>query len=728
MNPGGRTRLARRRRATFRRGHRGRTAIVILVLIPVVVLGIVAGVVLLGLDLASAAGQDFQNLPQLSDQQPVNEAQTTQIFASDGTLIAYLYGQQNRTIISSDNISAALKHAIVAIEDHRFYQHNGVDYQSLLRALAADLKSKKIVQGASTITMQLVGNLYLNRQDTSITRKLKEASLAFQYEKKYTKDEILTQYLNTVYFGANAYGVEAAAQTYFGKDPADLTLAEGALLAGLPQAPTGYNPRINPDRALTRRNEVLDAMLVQGYISQDEHDQAVVTPIQLAPFSPYTKVQEPYVVDYVKQQLIAMFGQDQVFKGCLRIQTTIDPAFQKLAAQAISSTLNRPGDPSAALVSLEPNTGFIRAMVSSSDYTKSQFNLAAQAKRQPGSTFKVFALVGALEMGVDPYTTYYQSQPLKLAIPGSTTPWSVTTFGHNYYGTSSLFQATLRSDNTVYAQLAMDIGAARIVDVAKSMGITSPLNADPAIVLGGLTFGVSPLEMASAYGTLADQGRHVEPTIISKIWDASGKVIWQANPKATQAISAGVAYAATQILQQNIARGTGTAAQIGRPEAGKTGTASDFADAWFCGYTPNLSTAIWMGHPEGKVPMTDVHGISVTGGSFPAQMWQKFMYQADRAYPQKDFVVPQVLIQYAPFFQSTYSVTPTSSTTSSTTTSSTTSTTVIGPPTTVVPTTGTTTSSTVPTTTTTTARTTTTRRTTTTTASTTTTTAAPPTT
>jgi penicillin-binding protein 1A len=689
----------------------------------------VAGVVLLGLDLASAAGQDFQNLAQLSDQQPVDEAQTTQIYASDGTLLAYLYGQQNRTIISSENISADLKYAIVAIEDQRFYQHNGVDYQSLVRALAADLQANKVVQGASTITMQLVGNLYLNRQDTSITRKLTEASLAVQYEKKYTKDDILTQYLNTVYFGANAYGAQAASQTYFGKDPADLTLAESALLAGLPQAPTGYNPRINPDRALTRRNEVLDAMLAQGYISQDQHDQAVATPIQLAPFSPYTKVQEPYVVDYVKQQLIAMFGQDQVFKGGLRIQTTIDPADQKLAAQAISSTLNRAGDPSAALVSVEPSTGYIRAMVSSSDYTKSQFNLAAQAKRQPGSTFKMFALVGALEMGVDPYNTYYQSMPLKLTIPGSTTPWSVTTFGNSYYGTSSLFQATLRSDNTVYAQLAMDIGAARIVDVAKRMGITSPLNADPAIVLGGLTYGVSPLEMASAYGTLADQGHHVEPTIISKIWDASGKVIWQASPKATQAISAGVAYAATQILEQNIARGTGTAAQIGRPEAGKTGTASDFADAWFCGYTPNLSTAIWMGHPQGKIPMTDIHGISVTGGSFPAQIWQKFMYQADRAYPQKDFQAPQVLVQYDPFFHSTYSVTPTSSTTSSTTMSSTTTTTVIRPSTTVPPTTGTTTRTTVPRSTTTARSTTTTARTTTTTtAPTTTTTVAPPTT
>jgi penicillin-binding protein 1A len=448
-------------------------------------------------------------------------------------------------------------------------------------------------------------------------------------------------------------------------------LAESALLAGLPQAPTSYNPRVNQQKAEIRRNEVLAAMQKQGYITAAQYQQAVNTPVQLGPFSPYTKVQEPYVVDYVKQQLITMFGSDTVFKGGLRVETTINPAYQKLAATSIASVLNQPGDPSAALVSLDPKTGYIRAMVSSSDYDKSKFNLAAQARRQPGSTFKTFALVGAIEMGIDPYNTYYQSQPLQLTIPGSTKPWTVHTFGNSYYGTSSLFQATLRSDNTVYAQLVMDIGAARVVDVAHRMGITTPLNADPAIVLGGLTDGVSPLEMASAYGTLANQGQHVEPTIIAKVWDASGKVIWQASPKNTQAISAAVAYAATEILQQNILRGTGTAAQIGRAAAGKTGTATDFADAWFCGYTPNLSTVIWMGHPEGKVPMTNVHGISVTGGSFPAQIWQKFMYTADRDYPEQAFLAPKTLVQYDPTFQSTYSVAPTSSTTSSTTTSTT---------------------------------------------------------
>ena len=693
-NPAHRLRAARKRRAkTNNLRHRGPRAIVVVAALMAAVLGVTAGAVLLGLNMVVAGARD---LPQLGNQQPVSEAETTQIFASDGTLLAFLYGEQNRTIISSQEISPELKHAIVAIEDQRFYEHKGVDYQGLIRALAADIEAKKAVQGASTITEQLVGNLYLNRNDTSLSRKIKEAALALQYEQKYTKDEILAQYLNTVYFGANAYGVQAAAQTYFDKDPKDLTLAEAALLAGLPQAPTAFNPRVNPQGALNRRNEVLAAMYKQGYVTFDQYQQALGTPIELGPSSPYTQVREPYVVDYVKQQLFAMFGQEKVFKGGLRVETTINPAYQKLAATAISTTLNQPGDPSAALVTVDPKTGYIRAMVSSSDYDKTKFNLAAQARRQPGSAFKPFCLVGALEMGIDPYSTYYQSQPLQLKIPGSSTPWSVSTFGNSYYGTSSIFQATLRSDNTVYAQLAMDVGADRIVDVAHRMGITSPLNADPAVVLGGLTYGVSPLEMASAYGTLSNQGQHVEPVIIDKVWDASGKLIWQASPKTAQAISAGVAYAATEILEQNVLRGTGTAAQIGRPAAGKTGTASDFADAWFCGYTPNLSTAVWVGHPEGKVPMTDVHGISVTGGSFPAQIWSRFMDKADRDFPQTDFFPPQAPAQYDQRFQSQYAVPPTSSTTSSSTsttllTSTTTSTTPgapdTGPPTTPSPTT-----------------------------------------
>jgi penicillin-binding protein 1A len=668
MRVGRETRSARQRRAQKVRRKRIIILIAVLVILPLLTLGILAGLASMALHTVAAVEKD---MPSLENQSSVSLAETSQIYASDGTLLAYLHGVENRTVISGKQIPDSLKHAIVAVEDSRFYQHSGVDATGFFRALATNLKANKVRQGFSTITMQLVGNLYLDRTDISITRKFDEMALAWQFEKKYSKDEILGMYLNTVYFGSNAYGVEAAARTYFDKDPVDLTLAEAALLAGLPQAPTAYSPRTNPTEALRRRNSILLKMYDQGFVTLDEARAALREPLTLAAYSPYTKVQEPYVVAYVRKQLIDMFGEDRVFKGGLRVETTINPAYQQLATQAISSTLNQKGDPAAALVSIEPQTGYIRAMVGSTTYDNSKFILATQGRRQPGSSFKTFALTAAIEAGIDPWSTYYESMPVSLIYPGAPKPWTVKTYGNTYKGTISVEQATLVSDNTVYAQMALDVGAEHIVDVAHRMGITSYLNSDPAIALGGLTYGVSPLEMASAYATLANGGEHVEPTIITKVTDAKGNVVWQAQPKRTQAISAGVAYDVTRILHQNILSGTGTKANIDRPEAGKTGTAQENGDAWFCGYTPNLSTAVWMGYPQGQVPMKNVHGITVTGGSFPAEMWNKFMYKADRDYPQTDFSVPTVKVTYDLFFHSTYAVPPTSSTTSSTSTTTT---------------------------------------------------------
>jgi len=661
------------------RHHRASTRLALLLVVPGVILVVLAGIVFLAVDLTGAFGRD---LPQLNNQVAASLPETTQIYAADGTLLAYLYKDQNRTVVANSDIPNTMKQAIVAVEDKRFYQHGGVDYQAILRALAADLKAKKTVQGGSTITMQLVKNLYLGGQDTSITDKIYEASLALQYEQTHSKDAILTNYLNTVFFGSNAYGLVAAAETYFGKEPKDLTLAEAALLAGLPQAPTAYNPREHPQAARTRRDTVLLDMYQQNYITQAQYQEAQSEPITLAD-SPYQQVQEPYVVDYVKQQLVTMVGATEAYGGGLRVETSINPAYQKLASSAISTLLNRPGDPASALVSIDPKTGYIRAMVSSTDYSKSQFNLAAQALRQPGSAFKMFCLTAAIEEGIDPNNTYYASQPLNLQPPGTSKPWNVHTFGNTYAGVINLVQATLQSDNTVYAQLVLDVGVDHMIDVAKRMGITSYLNADPAIVLGGLTYGVTPLEMASAYGTLADQGVHVQPTIITKVTDASGKVLYDAPAKSTQAISGGVAYAVTQILEQNVQQGTGVRAQIGRPAAGKTGTATDFANAWFCGYTPDLSTAVWVGYPQGNVPMTDVHGIQVQGGSFPAEIWAAFMKPAEADFPVKSFRAPQALVKYDPFFQSHYAVPPTTSTTSTSSTTTTSmpgsSTRLIGP-------------------------------------------------
>jgi penicillin-binding protein 1A len=689
-------RTSRRRHARHSRGtarRRTRFIVGVAVAIPLLVVGGVLGVSLLGM---RAVASVQQSIPSLEAQGSISLAQTTEIYASNGALLAYLHDDQNRTVIKAASIPDILRQAVVAIEDERFYEHNGVDTEGIFRAAAANLQSQGISQGFSTITMQLVGNIYLNRREMTLGRKFNEIMLALQLERKYSKNEILDMYLNTVYFGSSAYGVQTASRTYFNKDPAQLTIAEAALLAGLPQRPNGYSPRRRPDLAIQRRNVVLDKMLELGYITVGQYRTAIDERLKLAPKSPYVAVQEPYVVAYVRKKLIDMYGEDRVFKGGLKVETTINPAFQRLAQQAISSTLSQKNDPSAALVSIEPSTGRIVAMVGGNNYDTSKFNLASQGRRQPGSAFKPFVLVAAIEMGIDPWNRYYNSAHVKLTYPGAPKPWDVQTYGGVYSGPTTVFNATLASDNTVYAQMALDVGIPRVVDVAHRMGITSQLNADPAIALGGLTYGVSPLEMASAYATLANGGVYVEPTIISRIRDADGNVIWEAAPKTNQALSPGVAYDATRVLVANVQSGTGRKAAIGRPAAGKTGTTTDWTDAWFVGYTPNLATAVWMGDPDAQVPMKNVHGIRVTGGSFPATMWHKFMYTADRAYPYRQFAIPKVLAKYNPYFVSKYNSAPTSTTlpvttttlkppsttSTSSATSSTTTTSTTAPPTT----------------------------------------------
>lgn len=672
----------RRHRVRKREGM-NQAMLVALFLAPFFVSLLVLGTITAGLRAASAIADD---IPLLEQQKKVELAETSRIYAANGDLLAYLHGVENRQVVGSERIPQLLKDAMVAIEDERFYEHSGVDFQAVVRALVTDIQAGAIVEGASTITQQLVGMLYLDRTEQSFERKFHEMALSWQLEKVMSKDEILDLYLNTVYFGSNAYGVMAASRTYFDKDPKDLTLTEAALIAGLPQAPTAYSPRTNPDAALTRRNLVLQNMYVNGFISFEEYQEAKAAPIQLAEDSPYTKVQEPYVVAYVRKQLIDMFGEDMVFKGGLSVETTINPAYQKHAERAIAEELYLENDPSAALVAVETRTGYVRAMVGGSDYDKSKFNLAAQGTRQPGSAFKTFALVAAVENGMNPYTTYYESRPLSIPMPGSRRPWNVQTFSHSYYGTSSLVQATLRSDNSVYAQLTMDLGAEKLVDAAHRMGIKTPVNPNPAIVLGGLTYGVTPLEMASAYGTLANTGKHIEPTIILTVRNSKGDLLFDAypegknRPKETQALSAGVASVVTDILRQNVLRGTGTRANIGRPAAGKTGTAQNFADAWFAGYTPQISTAVWVGHPEAQIPMRSVHGIRVTGGSFPARIWGTFMRKVMTDFAVEDFQRSQEGLSYK--YQrkkSNYQVEPTSSRNTSTTKSGGTSTTLAPP-------------------------------------------------
>ncbi len=562
----------------------------------------------------------LKEMPRLSLDKPIVNAQTTKVFASDGSLIADLFVEQNRVIIPLSDISLHLQHAVVSIEDERFYDHQGVDIKAIARAIYINLRSGEIVEGGSTISQQYVKNSFITPEKT-MQRKIKEAILAYQLERTLSKKKILENYLNTIYFGHSVYGAQTAAQFYFNKDAKDLTLDEAAFLAGLIRSPNRYSPYINPEKALARRNTVLKKMASLGFITPKEAEAAMALPIKVSP--PEQKIAvAPYFLEYVKQMLIDKYGANMVFKGGLRIYTTLDLKMQQAAEEAVSKVLDRPDDPSAALVAIDPKTGYIRALVGGKDFNTQKFNLAVQGHRQAGSAFKTFVLTTAIDQGISP-NKVYRSTPVTIKLPGK--DWEV----HNYTEGSggppmSIKAGTIHSVNCVYARLIMDVGPQNVVDMAKRMGIVTPLEPYPAIALGGLKTGVTPLEMASAYGTLANQGVHIKPTPVIKIMDSSGKVIEKNRNVKRSAMDPSVAYMVTDILQDVISYGTGTRARIGRPAAGKTGTTQNYRDAWFAGYTPDLVAAVWVGHPKAQISMLRVHGIRVAGGTFPAQIWARF--------------------------------------------------------------------------------------------------------
>jgi len=561
-------------------------------------------------------------------------AETSVIYDSAGNVLVELHAEENRTYVPLASIPVDLRNAVISTEDQRFYEHDGVDPIGIARALWVDVFQGGH-QGGSTITQQYVVNTFIKREDT-ITRKLKEAMLAYKLESKYSKDQILEMYLNTIYYGHGAYGVEAAAQTYFGKSVSDLTTAECAMIAGIIKSPGRYSPRIDPDAAKLRRSTVLSQMLALGYIDQATYAAADAEEFTLAAPEP-TATQAPYFVAWITQQLIDMYGADMVYKGGLQVRTTIDMTMQAAAEDAITSILNEDGDPSTALVAIDPDTGEVRAMVGGRDFATQQFNVATQGLRQPGSSFKTFVLVTALEQGISPEQTY-ESSAMSLTIPGGQT-WKVS--GSSSGGLMRLRQATVKSINSVYAQLILAVTADKVAETATRMGITTEINAVPAIALGSQE--VTPLEMASAYGTLANNGTHVDAHGILQVTDAAGEVLYSASPTATAAVDPAVAYLATNILEGVIDSGTGTSANIGRPAAGKTGTTQEYRDAWFVGYTPDLVASVWVGYPDSQVEMTNIHGIKVTGGSFPAKIWAAFMKAALADTPESDFEKPNGL-------------------------------------------------------------------------------------
>ncbi len=560
-------------------------------------------------------------------------------------ILAVLRGSQSRILVPSDEIAPLMKQAIVAVEDKRFYEHRGVDLHGIMRAVWQDVRNKRVVEGGSTITQQFVKNTYVKSQ-RSIGRKLKEAALAWQLEQRWSKDRILTAYLNTIYFGNGAYGIQQASLTYFQHPAAELSLAEAALLAGIPSDPARWDPVTNPRAARRRRDVVLRAMLDQADITYRDYASATRARLPLAEDVHLSGKQgpAPYFTNYVKQQLIDRYGSGRVFGGGLRIKTTIDLNIQRFARQAITKWLTNPNGPSAALVAVDPRDGSVLAMIGGNNYRKSQFNLAVQGERQPGSSFKPFVLATALRDGISP-DSEFESGPVQ--IPLGDKVWSVRNYENSDLGRISLATATEFSDNTVYAQLTQLVGPGAIVRTAKRLGITSPLKNYFAIGLGAEA--VNPLEMARAFSAFAYRGRRIDgaafgnrPRAITMVRNESGRIVDNNLPVGRPVLTENTAALLTSLLQSVVTGGTGRQAQLsdGRPVAGKTGTTENYGDAWFVGYTPQLVTAVWVGYPNSLRPMlTEYHGDAVAGGTFPALIWKSFVERAleYRREPPQDF-------------------------------------------------------------------------------------------
>lgn len=649
---------ARRRRKKKRveRKHRRRRAAVLALVAALGLLFAVGGAAVTGV-------ATFGSSCDLNSLQQVEIGANTFIYAADNSRLGVIPAERNRQPVPLAEISPWMPKATVAIEDRRFYAHNGVDAEGIARALWKNVSAGQVVEGGSTITQQLVRNLYIGRERT-VERKLKEACLALKLDKAWSKPRILATYMNQVYYGNLAYGIEAAAQTYFSKPASKLTLPESALLAGMPQAPSAYDPFRQEQIATDRRNRVLQALLAEGDIDRDQYEWAVSRGLGLKAGKLYKEIREPDFFGYVREQLIAEYGAGTVRSGGLKVYTTIDPRFQRAAQTAIRETLTEPGDPAAGIISINPKNGAIRAMTAViPGNTKNQFNLLSQGRRQSGSTFKTFVLAAAVEQGINPATTsylsapfYYRPDPNGNCEDGSW--WCPETYDNSYTGWTTIERATIRSDNTVYAQLTLDVTPEAVAEMATKLGVRSPLDVDGAIVpsIGLGAMDVSPLDMASAYATLAAGGIYSEPMAIRKVIlpDGEDKTSGWGKPKRKRVISDGVAYTVTRILEENVDYGTGVGADYGAPAAGKTGTTEEWSDAWFCGYTPRLGTTVWVGYPKAKIPMTNVHGIRVTGGSFPAQIWRLFMSSAIGKLEPESFPEPKDWPEWTTFERGQY--------------------------------------------------------------------------
>ena len=652
-------RRRRRRSVARRRGRRSAAATAILA----IVIGFVAVLASGGVG-ATLYVSDVLKGYDLATLKPHYPGVTTRIFDRNNNLLALIPSVENRTPVKFSEMSPWLKVATVDVEDKRFYQHGGVDYQGVLRAAYEDVTAGGVVQGASTIEQQLVRNVYLT-DEQSVTRKLREAYLATQMADDWSKNRILGTYLNTIPYGPVTYGCEAAAAAYFNTHCSQLSLVQAALIAGLPQSPTEYNPRLHPAAAKARRNQVLAAMYAAGHITLNQFSVATAKGLGLKKPTRSTRIRQPYFVEYVRQLLKREYGKFAVKRGGLQVKTTLDPTLQADAREAITDTMNFEHAPAAAMVAIDPRTGEILAMQSSTDYTQSKFNLAVDAKRQAGSTFKTYGLLAAMvDFGIDPYTTQYATSPLENypLIPGATDPnqlWTVNNAESASAGVLPLDSALEQSVNAVFARLSIDIGAYNVANMAYKLGIpkSDHLPEVPSVILG--SGAVSPLDMTHAYSTIAANGVRRPLLAIKKVQRYSGGPPQVSKPgKGVAVIPDGATADVTKFLDANVhscCTGLNAAVTPYRAQAGKTGTTDDHTDAWFCGYTPNIAACVWVGYPGGEIAM-DLGGPipgPAFGGGYPATIWNRFATAAFASEPTKfpptPWPVPKHFITFQPW-------------------------------------------------------------------------------
>ena len=579
----------------------------------------------------------FQKLPDVGLLQGYVPYETTMIYDDKDRLLAAVHGQQNRVVVPLGEIPREVRNAVIAAEDVRFFYHRGIDPRGIVRAFLVDLAGGRAEQGASTLTQQLAKNLFLTDSKT-IRRKLADAWLAIQIERRYSKDQILELYLNQVYWGHNAYGIEAASETYFNKSVRKLNLAEAALLAGLLGGPERFNPYRDPKLAKLHQVHVLRNMYHAGFITSGQLRAALTYPLHYPKEPPLVResYRAPYFTNYLLEHLVNRFGKDMVYRGGLRVHATLDLQLQEYAQQLLRETIARSGKAhhfsQGAVVAIDPHTGAIRVMVGGKDWKQSKFNRVVQALRQPGSSFKPFLYLTAFAEGITPALEMNDTPASYLA--GNGKLWTPENYDHEHYGDIPLRRALEVSDNVIAVKLMNKVGVDRVIETAHQLGISSPLSPDMSLALG--TSAVTPLDMCSAYGVFATYGQRTEPIAYTTIADRSGTIIERQVPHLRQVFPADPVKVLDDVLQGVILRGTGYAASIvGRPAAGKTGTTSDFRDAWFIGFTPNLVTAVWLGN-DNNTPMTS----GSAGGDICAPLWGKFMLLADRAFPVTPFEKP----------------------------------------------------------------------------------------